>query len=54
MTESHGQNSALIYMDKPFRIALHDYKMLITRNGTILTLHVIPNRKLHANSFQMA
>ena len=24
------------------------------RNGTILTLHIMPNRKLHTISFQMA
>ena len=45
MTESHSQNSASNSTVKRLRIAQH---------GTILTLRIIPNRKLHTISFQMA
>ena len=48
------QNSVLNSMVKPLLIAKHDHKMLIYGKWHHLTLHIIPNRKLHTISFQMA
>ena len=47
MTESLGQNSVLNSTDKPDGLLIMIIKGLFMRNGTILTLHIIPNRKLN-------
>ena len=44
--ESDGQTSVNLYVA--------DFKQPLPNNCTILTLHIIPNRKVHIVSFQTA
>ena len=53
MTEFHGQNSALNCAMKFYRLPNMMIKTSFLGNGTILTLHIIPSRKLHKVSFEM-